>query len=192
MKYNFIIISKEQGLWEWWKVSLHCRASVSHYITVSLLRHCGVNLSFLSSQPPLLHPMASLSWSVCATPWCWPGNSQTSLAALTSPDTSWITVKSSMECQGSGTRPTSSLSARGPTEWVDMRCAPQRRSRVQLIVSSPRFCLHVSLSPGVWPEGEQEVPVPGASSQHGRCRHPIAAQWYLPVWGVDHRRTRCS
>lgn len=42
------------------------------------------------------------------------------------------------------------------------------------------------LSLGVRPEGELEVPVPGAGSQHSRCRHPITAQWHLPVWGVDH------
>lgn len=53
-----------------------------------------------------------------------------------------------------------------------------------------KFWLHVCLTAGVRPEGESEVPVPSASSQHGRCRHPIHAQWHLPVWGVDHRCAR--
>ena len=51
-------------------------------------------------------------------------------------------------------------------------------------------CVFLSLCPGVWPARKQEVPVPGASSQHGRCWHPITAQQHLPVRGVDHCSTR--
>lgn len=82
------------------------------------LKRYGVNWNSLLSQPPLHHPMASPFWSACVTPWYWAGNSLPPLAAPTSPATSWITARSSMECQGSGTRPTLGLSARGPTEWV--------------------------------------------------------------------------
>lgn len=90
-------------------------------------RPFGVNLSLLS-QPRPLHPMASVFWSVCVTPWCWPGNSQPSSEVLTSPATLSITVRSSMVCQGSGTRPTSRPSVRGPTGWGALKSTISSKS----------------------------------------------------------------
>lgn len=114
-------------------------------------RFCRINLRF-ASQPLPLHPMASPSWSACATPWCWPGNSQLSSEALTSPVTLWITVRSSMACRESGTRPTSRLLARGPTGWVDMK--KHHPSLKLYVLNVQGASVFVSLFPGVRSEGE--------------------------------------
>lgn len=137
-----------------------------------------VNARVLSSQPPLLLPSASPSWSVCATPWCWPGSSRASSAARISPATSWITARLSTACRRSGTRPTPGPSARGPTGWVGRGQEARRGGWWWGRVSGRReLHLRVPFGPaGVRPEGEQEVPVPGAGGQHGGRRHPVAAQ----------------
>lgn len=138
-------------------------------------RDYHVNWSFLSCQPLLLHPMASLCWSVCVTPWFWPGNSQPPSAALTSQDTLWITEKSLMVCRGSGTRPISSLSARGRTGWAEVTLL-STYTKVSAGIKELKGGVVISSSPGEWPEGEHEVSVPGEGGQHGRCGHPISAQ----------------
>lgn len=57
------------------------------------------------------------------------------------------------------------------------RSRPRAQTRGGGVSGGRELHLRVLFGPaGVRPEGEQEVPVPGAGGQHGGRRHPVAAQ----------------